>query len=152
MPPGTAKNYFPTRDALLQAAADRCQELYEQIPRPVPADREHLVLMLATLLRNAAGPGRSRLLAYLELQCEAARRPSLATVLDTIAAADFAHFEEAQRAAGLPVTAHRAATVTLAVHAAFPSLLAGGRRTLAATGLDDHEGFVRNLLHSVYGP
>jgi hypothetical protein len=47
-----------------------------------------------------------------------------------VAAADFTSFEAAQRAAGLPVTPERVAAFTLAVHAAIPHLLAGGRRTL----------------------
>ncbi|WP_331768267.1 TetR/AcrR family transcriptional regulator [Embleya sp. NBC_00896] len=150
VPPGTAKNYFPTRDTLLRAVAERCVEQYREVPREAPTDRESLEAMLRALLANVAGPGRPRLLAYLELQTEAARKPWLAEILDAIAAADFAGFEHAQRAAGLPVTAPRAATVTLALHAAIPHLLAGGPDTLAATELDDLDRFVRNLLDTVY--
>ncbi|MFB7619748.1 TetR/AcrR family transcriptional regulator [Kitasatospora sp. NPDC056181] len=152
VPAGTAKNYFPTRDALLAAVADRCAELYGEVPRPAPADRVGLAAMLRTLLENVAGPGRARMLAYLELRAEAARRPALAVVLDAVAAADFTAFEQAQRAAGLPVTPERAAAVTLALHAAVPHLLAGGPGTLAAAGLDDLGCFVRSLLDTVYGP
>ncbi|WTY85711.1 hypothetical protein OG589_28170 [Sphaerisporangium sp. NBC_01403] len=107
--------------------------------------------MLRTLLENVAGPGRPRLLAYSELQSEAARKPWLAAILDAIAAADFAEFEHAQRAAGLPVTPQRATAVTLALHAAIPHLLSGGHDTLAATGLDDLGRFARDLLDAVYG-
>jgi hypothetical protein len=107
--------------------------------------------MMAGLLTDAAGPGRLRLLAYLELQAEAARTPWLAAIVDDIAAADFTASEEAQRAAGLPVTPERAAAVTLAVHAAIPHLLANGPRTLAAARLDDPERFARDLLDAVYG-
>jgi len=150
LPPGTAKNYFPTRNALLQATAERCAELYRQVLRPPPTDPEGLAAMLGALLDNATGPGRTRLLAYLELQAEAARKPWLASILDAIAAADFAGFEQAQRAAGLPVTPHRAATVTLAIHAAIPHLLAGSQHTLAATGLNDLNQFAHDLLDAVY--
>lgn len=155
VPPGTTKNYFPTRDALLRAVAERCLEQYRatmaaMAAGPVPADREGLVAVLRGLVENVAGPGRARLLAYLELQAEAARRPWLSALLDPIAAGDFAGFETAQRAAGLPVTAQRAAVVTLALHAAIPHLLAGGSRTLAAAGLDDPDRFVRGLLQAVY--
>ncbi|MET7301790.1 TetR/AcrR family transcriptional regulator [Embleya sp. NPDC005575] len=150
VPLGTTKNYFPTRDALLRAVAERCLELYRELPGPAPGDRESLVVMLRRLLENVAGPGRPRMLAYLELQLEAARRPWLASVLDAIAAADFADFERAQRAAGLTVTPDRAAAVTLALHAAIPHLLTGGPNTLAASGLDDLDRFVRNLLDTVY--
>ncbi|MGW6391592.1 TetR/AcrR family transcriptional regulator [Streptomyces sp. NPDC055103] len=156
VPLGTTKNYFPTRDALLRAAAERCAEQYhrtaaELTPAGVePVDREGLVALLGGLLRNVAGPGRARMLAYLELQAEAARRGWLAAILDPIAAADFTGFEQAQRAAGLPVTPRRAAAVTLALHAAIPHLLTGGVRTLTHAGLDDPDRFVRDLLDAVY--
>ncbi|MFE0698863.1 TetR/AcrR family transcriptional regulator [Streptomyces sp. NPDC058872] len=156
VPLGTTKNYFPTRDALLRAAAERCAEQYHRTAAELmpggtePTDREALVGLLAGLLRNVAGPGRPRMLAYLELQAEAARRDWLATILDPIAAADFTGFARAQRAAGLPVTPQRAVAVTLALHAVIPHLLTGGTRTLAQAGLDDLDRFVRDLLDTVY--
>ena len=151
LPPGTTKNYFPTRQSLLLAVADRCAELYLELPRPQISDRPALVAMMSTLLADVAGPGRLRLLAFLELQAEAAREPWLAAIVDRIAAADFTEFETAQRAAGLPVTPERAAAFTLAVHAAIPHLLTGGRSTLAVAGLDDPERFARDLLDALYG-
>jgi hypothetical protein len=108
--------------------------------------------MLSALLADVAGPGRLRLLAFVELQAEAARAPWLAAIVDGIAAADFTAFEAAQRAAGLPVTPQRAAAFTLAVHAAIPHLLAGGEQTLAAAGLDDPGRFASELLDALYGP
>ncbi|MCX4751058.1 TetR/AcrR family transcriptional regulator [Kitasatospora sp. NBC_01287] len=156
VPLGTAKNYFPTRDALLGAAAERCEEQYRAVAARLgaagagPGDREGLVAVLRGLLENVAGPGRPRMLAYLELRAEAGRRSWLSAILDPIAAADFAGFEWAQRAAGLPVTPRRAATVTLALHAAIPHLLDAGPATLAAAGLDDLDRFVRGLLDAVY--
>lgn len=152
VPEGTAKNYFPTRDALLRAIAERCVELYRRIPVQLPTDRQGLKVMIRTLLENVAGPGRRRMLAIHELQCEAARKPWLAAVLDTVTAADFAAFEAAHRAVGLPVTPHRAATATLALHAAIPYLLASGPETLTAIGLHDLDAFVTDLLDSLYGP
>jgi hypothetical protein len=119
---------------------------------PQPADRESLAAMLCGVLENVARPGRSRLLAISELRCEAARKPWLAEMLDEVAAADFAAFEDAQRAAGLQVTPARAAAVTLAQHAAIPHLLAGGRCTLTAASLDDLDKFARDLLNAIYGP
>ncbi|WP_326687848.1 MULTISPECIES: TetR family transcriptional regulator [unclassified Streptomyces] len=158
VPPGTAKNYFPTRDALLHGVAQRCVEEYRATGErlaaagPPPSERAGLEALLAALLANVAGPGRSRLLAYLELQAEAARRPWLSEVLDPIGASDFPVFEAAQRAAGLAVTPERAAVVTLALHAAIPHLLAKGPDTLRAAGLEDPARFVRTLLDVVYPP
>ena len=156
VPPGTAKNYFPTRDALLRAVAERCVEQYREITARLmaaesgPTGREGLVAMFRGLVENVAGSGRVRMLAYLELQAEAARKSWLSAILDQIAAADFAGFELAQRAAGLPVTPQRAAVVTLTLHGAVLNLLADGPSTLAAAGLDDPDRFVRSLLDAVY--
>lgn len=150
VPPGTTKNYFPTREALLAAIAQRCIELYWQVPTETTTDRESLVAMLCQLFSNVVGPGRSRMLAVLELQAEAARKPWLASTLDAIAAADLASLGQAQRAAGLPVTPQRAAAVTLALHGALPYLLANYDKTLTVTGLRDLEQFCRDLLSSVY--
>lgn len=158
VPPGTAKNYFPTRDALLRGVAERCVEHYRATGErlaasgPPPGERAGLEALFVALLENVAGPGRPRLLAYLELQAEAARRPWLSEVLDPIAASDFGVFELAQRAAGLAVTPERAAVVTLTLHAAIPHLLARGPGTLTAAGLDDPARFARSLLDVVYGP
>jgi DNA-binding transcriptional regulator YbjK len=151
VPPGTTKNYFPTRDALLAAAAERCVELYRHVPTPEPADRESLIAMLCALLENVAGPGRSRLQAFAELQSEASRKPWLAAILDSVVAADFGVFEQAQRAAGLPVAPHRAAAVTLVQHAAIRHLLTAGPETMKAAGLDNIDQFIRDLLHAIYG-
>ncbi|MFC9758935.1 hypothetical protein [Streptomyces sp. NPDC056921] len=90
-------------------------------------------------------------LALLELHREATRTSWPAAPLDAFAAADFAYFEDAQRSAGQPVTPQRAATVTPALHAALPHLVADGPTTQAAAGLNDRDGFVNSLLDTVYG-
>ncbi|MEU3772506.1 TetR/AcrR family transcriptional regulator [Streptomyces sp. NPDC032472] len=155
VPLGTAKNYFPSRDALLRAVAERCLEQYRALADalagagPGPGDREALAALLAGLLRDVAGPGRARVLAYLELQAEAARRPWLAALLDPIGAADFAAHEHLLRAAGLPAGPAQARALTLAMHGALWHLLAGAPATLAAAGLDDLEGFARGVLSAV---
>ncbi|MFI8360619.1 TetR/AcrR family transcriptional regulator [Streptomyces sp. NPDC085612] len=155
VPTGTAKNYFPTRDALLRAVAERCLEQYRAVSAalagagPGPADADQLAALLAGLLRNTAGPGRPRVLAMLELQAEGARRPWLAALLDPIAAGDFAAYTHLLRAAGLPSGPDRAGALTLALHGAVPHLLAGAPATLAAAGLDDLDLFARRLVASV---
>ncbi|MFG2874307.1 TetR/AcrR family transcriptional regulator [Streptomyces sp. NPDC048337] len=155
VPTGTAKNYFPTRDALLRAVAERCLEQYRAVADtlagavPGPADARQLAAFLAELLRNVAGPGRPRVLAYLELQTEATRRPWLASLLDPIAASDFAAHAHLLRSAGLPAGPEPTRALTLALHGAIPHLLAGAPATLAAAGLDDLDRFTADLLASV---
>ncbi|MFJ7589087.1 TetR/AcrR family transcriptional regulator [Streptomyces sp. NPDC097617] len=155
VPTGTAKNYFPTRDALLRGAAERCAEQYRALAAalagagPGPSDAGQLAALLAGLLRDVAGPGRPRVLAYLELQAEAARRPWLAALLDPVAACDFAAYTHLLRGAGLPADPERARALTLALHGAVPHLLTGAPATLAAAGLDDPDRFARDLLAAV---
>lgn len=155
VPTGTAKNYFPTRDALLRAVAERCVEQYRALAGalaeagPTPADAHQLAALLAGLLRDVAGPGRPRVQAYLELLTEGTRRPWLAALLDPIAAADFAAHAQLLRAAGLPAGPEQARALTLALHGALPHLLTGAPDTLAAAGLDDLDLFARRLLASV---
>ncbi|WP_030759353.1 TetR/AcrR family transcriptional regulator [Streptomyces sp. NRRL F-2664] len=158
VPEGTAKNYFPTRDALLRAAAERCVEQYRALAEslagaagPGPADADGLAALLAGLLRNVAGPGRPRVLAYLELRTEAARRPWLAALLDSVAAADFTAYAHLLGAAGLPAGPEQARSLTLALHGAIPHLLTGAPATLAAAGMDDLDRFARGLLATVCG-
>lgn len=157
VPQGTAKNYFPTRDALLRGAAERCLERYREVGArlasgPGPADRDALAAFLADLLRDVAGPGRPRMLAYLELQAESARRPWLAALLDPIGAGDFSAHAALLRAAGLPTGSGQARTLTLLLHGALPHLLAGGPATLAAAGLDDLDAFARHVLAAACPP
>lgn len=155
VPPGTAKNYFPTRDALLRAVAERCLEQYRALADrlagagPGPADRAGLAALLAGLLRDTAGAGRPRMVAYLELQTEATRRPWLAKLLDPIAAADFAAFGHLLAAAGLPAGPAHARALTLALHGAVLHLLTGAPDTRAAAGLDDLDAFTRGVLDRV---
>ncbi|CAM3845691.1 TetR/AcrR family transcriptional regulator [Isoptericola cucumis] len=96
LPPGTAANYFRSREALLVAAATRIVELHladarEATERAVPpaADaRATLDLMtdlLAASLHDAATRQRERYLAIAELQLEARRRPALAAALSGLA-------------------------------------------------------------------
>ncbi|MCJ0874767.1 TetR/AcrR family transcriptional regulator [Streptomyces sp. AP-93] len=155
VPLGTAKNYFPTRDALLRAVAERCLEQYRALADRLagagagPADRAGLAALLAGLLRDTAGAGRPRVVAYLELQAEATRRPWLAQLLDPIAAADFAAFGHLLAAAGLPAGPEHARDLTLSLHGAVPHLLTGAPHTLAAAGLTDLDTFTRGVLDRV---
>ncbi|MDD9376170.1 TetR/AcrR family transcriptional regulator [Streptomyces sp. ZAF1911] len=152
VPLGTAKNYFPTREELLRAVAERCLEQYRELSArlagtgPGPGDRAGLAALLAGLLRDTAGAGRPRVVAYMELQAEATRRPWLAALLDPIAAADFATFGQLLAAAGLPAGPEQTRALTLALHGAVLHLLTGAPATLAAAGLDDLDAFTRGVL------
>lgn len=156
LPEGTAKNYFGTRDALLQAAAERCVERYWADLRLMEAaeieGREHLVVLLRELLDRALTVNRSRVLAYIELHAEAARRPRVQETLAELTRADLALHLEAHKAAGLPATRRSAAMVTMCLNSALTYLLAQPPETLRAYGLDDLDAFLADLIDTVYPP
>ncbi|PSK83584.1 TetR family transcriptional regulator [Murinocardiopsis flavida] len=96
LPPGTASNYFRSREALLLAAAERIAELHaadterdtwrHEIAAAGPARTTADVLgqfadLLTGSLLEAATTLRSRYLAVCELRLEAVRRPALSSAL-----------------------------------------------------------------------
>jgi AcrR family transcriptional regulator len=96
LPPGTASNYFRSREALFTAAAERITELHyaetnqvaqdyrEALPPNGPAPgspAEEAAELIADALVLAVTVQRERHLAVLELLLEARRRPGLAVTL-----------------------------------------------------------------------
>jgi|SRR5215207_477234 len=158
VPLGTAKNYFPTRDALLKGIAERCVELYwaelagAEPPSPAPgaAGRDRLAAALAVQVARGINQNRSRLLAYQELHAEAARRPWLQRTLGEQARADFAAHAALHRASGLPVTQRSAMLTTLCINGALVNLLTDPPDTLDAIGLGDLDAFLRDLFAAIY--
>lgn len=81
LPPGTASNYFRSREALLVAVAERVAELHHADTDRAIEQPATLVELLTESLFTAATALRDRYLAIFELQLEATRRPALAAVL-----------------------------------------------------------------------
>ncbi|MEV4456496.1 TetR family transcriptional regulator [Microbispora sp. NPDC049633] len=81
VPPGTASNYFRSREALLVAAAERIAELHHEDTGRAVKQPATLVDLLTESLFTAATTLRGRYLAIFELRLEAARRPVLASAL-----------------------------------------------------------------------
>ncbi|MEU6427441.1 TetR family transcriptional regulator [Microbispora sp. NPDC046973] len=98
VPPGTASNYFRSREALLVAAAERIAELHHADTGQAIKQPATLVDLLTESLLTAATTQRTRYLAIFELQLEAARRPALASALaalqDTASLVTAAHHDE----------------------------------------------------------
>ena len=90
LPNGTTANYFPSRDALLGAAAERVLELHRLDMEAAhgavtgPIDREGLIGLIAMSLEFSAAAHRNRYLAVYELTLEATRRPALQRTFDTM--------------------------------------------------------------------
>lgn len=152
VPVGTAKNYFPSRDALLRGVAERCIELYrsELAGAPMPGTPAGLAALLAGQLARVLGDARPRMLAYQELYAESARRPWLQQLLAAQASADFALHAELHRAAGLPATERTAAITTHCINGVLLGLLTHPPDALAGIGLGDLPRFTRDLLATVY--
>ncbi|MER6006026.1 TetR/AcrR family transcriptional regulator [Nonomuraea angiospora] len=151
LPEGTAKNYFPTRDSLLQAAAERCVERYWSELQQAEIDTpDQLLALLRLMIERAMTVNRSRVLAYIELHAEAARNPQVQETLARLSRADLDLHLAAQQAAGLPVTRESAAMVTLAVNSALTYLLTQPPDVLASYGLDDLDQFLSRLIASAY--
>lgn len=157
VPVGTTKNYYPTRDALLIATAERVYERYLDDQRQLesyggPTTREQLIALIAELFRRAATVDRPRLLALLALHAEAPQHPALQDLLVRQTAIDFAMYERLQRSAGLPVTPERSHVIARCMQAALVSLVAHHKEGLAAQGLNDFDGYVRRIIDVVYPP
>lgn len=157
VPAGTTKNYHPTRDALLVAAAERVYQRYLHDQAELesfggPATRDELIALVAELFRRAATVDRPRLLALLELHAEATRHPGLQELLVQQTKVDFAMYERLQRSAGLPVTPETSHVVARCMQAALVSLIAHHKEGLAFQGLDDLDAYVRRIIDVVYPP
>lgn len=107
VPPGTASNYFTSRDDLLtQAGArvyERLQPDEETIARQRAAGRDRQVYV--TLMRELVGriaSFRTGYLALLELRLEATRRPGLRQVLTERVRADVEANVRYHEGSGLP--------------------------------------------------
>jgi DNA-binding transcriptional regulator YbjK len=155
LPIGTTKNYHPTRDALLIAAAERVYQRYlddqaELAAVGDPTGREQLAALLGELIRRGATTDRARLLALLELHAEATRHPALQELLASQTQVDFGMYERLLRAAGLPEGQARARVFARCMQSALVSLLSHPKESLHHEGLDDLEAFVRGVLDAVY--
>lgn len=111
VPEGTTKNYFPSRERLLEAAARRTAELHraavDQLRRTTPhgVNPRQVSQLYPALLRRAVGTDPTHMLAMLELYLEAVRRPGVRDALGEMAVANAQASAELHRAAGLPTTA-----------------------------------------------
>jgi AcrR family transcriptional regulator len=156
LPPGTASNYFRSREALLVAAAHRIVELHHadmdratqhHTATTVGATSgagiaDQLIDLLTESLLTAATMLRTRYQAIYELQLEALRRPALALALAGL------HDSSTQLTAG-----HHAALGLPIPTATIPTLMTlygGTLFTLVTTPAERiSEQFVYDLAHAI---
>lgn len=159
LPPGTASNYFRSREALLVATAERVAELHladmdrvsqsyysatnrtESAPEDVAGQVTDL---LTASLLEAATTFRGRYLAVFELQLEAVRRPVLASALAGLLdnSAQFTAGHHAQL--GLPIPRERIPTLITLYAGTLFTLVAAPPETISEEGV---RGVVRAIVH-----
>jgi DNA-binding transcriptional regulator YbjK len=108
LPSGTTSNFFRTRLALLQGAAQRLAELHWQYVTEQraligrPNDRAAVAALLGRLLQSSDEQARVRNLARFELFLEGNRRPELRPILEDIYAAAMQQAAVVLSSAGVP--------------------------------------------------
>lgn len=134
LPPGTASNYFRTREALLVAAAERVGQLhYADMdavadgyrPAGSPGTPERAADLIADSLFLAATTYRSRYLAVFELQLESLRRPALAEALAALGRRSVAFTVEHHAAHGLDIPPEAVPTLVTLYGGALFTLVTG---------------------------
>ena len=121
LPAGTAANYFPRRDDLLAAAAERVAELH--VAEMTAADRAAIASagdasgapagpgalagLIGASLHEAATRHRTRYLAAYELALESTRQPALAEAMARLGTAALGSTLAEHRSLGLPTTAEQ---------------------------------------------
>jgi AcrR family transcriptional regulator len=108
VPPGTATNYFKSREHLLDAVARRVVELQLEDLAPKPAtemaeavDESALADLIGQALLEAATAHRTRFLAMFELLLEGTRQPALLVALSGLATSTLGAAIAHHRALGL---------------------------------------------------
>lgn len=155
VPEGTTKNYFPSRDSLLEAVAWRMStqhrmavdRLRELTPEQVSSG-EITALYRAMLLR-AVGIGRSQFLALFELYLEGVRRPGLRGAVGEMVRANADAAMGLQRAAGRAPSAREAGLLDAFFLGLAVTMLALPQETLDAVGLDDFDTLGTALVEAV---
>ncbi len=142
MPEGTAKNYFPTRDSLLEAAALRMTEQHrvavQRLRETTPEDvtPTEISELYPALLRRAV-TDQTQILAMFELYLEAVRRPAVRDALSAMVVANAEANAHLHRAAGLASTARDGGLLDAYYLGVAVSLLALRPEALRTLGMDD---------------
>jgi DNA-binding transcriptional regulator YbjK len=155
LPAGTAANYFPRRDDLLAAAAERVAELHVAEmtaadraaaernaadgstagrPASVPASAGPDVLagLIGASLHDAATRNRTRYLAAYELALESTRQPALAEAMSRLGAAAFGTTLAEHRSLGLPTTPEQVQALTALYNGTLLTLVVAPPETVTA--------------------
>ncbi|MBV8933555.1 MAG: TetR family transcriptional regulator [Kutzneria sp.] len=158
VPIGTAKNYFPTRDCLLAAAAQRMAEEHQDAvshlrgATPPAVSVTQIGALYPALLYRTVYSDPAQMVAMAELYLEAVRRPSVRAALGEMALANAESAATLHRMAGLTTSVSDAGVLDAYLLGLSLSLLALPREVLSAIGLDNPHVLGRGAFEAVAGP
>src|SRR3984957_7205742 len=136
LPAGTAANYFPRRDDLLAAAAERVAELAmaemtaADRAATAPAGPDALAPLTGPALFDAAGRHRTRYLAAYELALESTRQPALAAAMARLGAGALGTTIAEHRSLGLSTSPEQVQALIALFNGTLLTLAAAPRGTV----------------------
>lgn len=143
VPEGTTKNYYPSRERLLEAAAGRMAEQHRaavdqlRATTPATATPAQLRMLYSGLVDRAVRHDPTQILAMFELYLEAVRRPGIRTALGDMVTANATAAVDLHRAAGLASTPAAAGLLDACLLGVIVAQLALPPDALDEIGLDD---------------
>jgi DNA-binding transcriptional regulator YbjK len=156
VPEGTTKNYFPSRQALLEAAAHRMADLHraavDRLRETTPAGATpHQLRMLYPALIRRAVADPTQALAMVELYLEGVRRPAIRAALGAMVTANARAAVELHHAAGVASDTAAAGLLDACVLGVMVSRLALPPEALDVAGLADTEAVGTQLFDAATG-
>jgi DNA-binding transcriptional regulator YbjK len=164
LPAGTAANYFPRRDDLLAAAAERVAELHvaemtaadraatvqSGAPSGTPVGPDALAELIGASLHDAATQNRIRYLAAYELALESTRQPALAEAMSLLSAGVIGTTLAEHRALGLPTTPEQVQALIALYNGTLLTLVAAPPETVTPQAtLALARCLVTGVLHAI---
>jgi len=152
VPEGTTKNYYPTRQSLLEAAAERMAEQHRAAVNqlrdttPASATPGQVRMLYAALIRRAVREDPTQALAMFELYLEAVRHPAVRSALGEMVAANADATARLHQAAGLLSSPSDAGLLDACILGVMATQLALPPEALRAIGLDDIDGVGARLF------
>jgi DNA-binding transcriptional regulator YbjK len=157
VPEGTTKNYYPTRQAILEAAAHRMAELHHAAicrlreTTPPGATSHQLRMLYPALIRRAVHGDPTQALAMFELYLEGVRRPAIRAALGAMATANAQATAELHHTAGVPSDTTTTGLLDACLLGVMVTQLALPDDTLTITGLDDTDTVGTHLFDTATG-
>jgi DNA-binding transcriptional regulator YbjK len=157
VPEGTTKNYHPSRQAILEAAAHRMAEQHRaavdhlRATTPTNVTPHQLRLLYPALIRRAVTGDPTQTLAMFELYLEAVRQPAIRAALAEMATANATAAVELHHAAGLAADTTTTGLLDACILGVMAAQLALPPDTLNTIGLHDTDSVGTQLFDATTG-